>query len=465
MVFSSPIFLFYFLPAVLVLHFLLKNNSLRNIFLLLVSLMFYAWGELFYCLLMICSIVFNYYIGKRIGSLQEKDKKTTTILLIGVLINIGSLAYFKYSNFLFESIQSIGMLTEYMMLPVHLPIGISFFTFQSISYLVDVSNKTVKPQNNPLELGLYISLFPQLIAGPIIRYQDIIKQIKKRSVEQDLFVSGIKKFTIGLSKKVIIADTLAPFVDNLFLMDPSEIPAGIAWLGIICYSLQIYYDFSGYSDMAIGIGRMLGFRILENFNFPYISTSIKEFWRRWHISLSTWFRDYLYIPLGGNRKSKTRTYFNLITVFFITGLWHGAGWNFIIWGLFHGLFLILERIGLDKILNRIPKILRSIYTLFIVLVGWIFFKANTLEYGFEYLLAMFTQSSVANFKSIMDIEFFQLCIFVIALVLCYPFGQLFSKKSMIYKFGLPEISTLLLMVFCILQVASSSYSPFIYFRF
>jgi len=477
MVFSSATFLFYFLPLVLILHYILKNTTLRNIFLLVSSLIFYAWGESEYVLLMILSITINYFLGLWI---DKKRDKGTLIIWLGVIINIGLLGYFKYFNFFIDNLMGLGFMETFEYKKVHLPIGISFFTFQSLSYLMDVRKGTAKVQRNLLDLGLYISLFPQLIAGPIIRYHDVATQIKNRIVTADGFIYGIRRFVIGLSKKLLIADPLALVAAEVFAIHPMDMAIPIAWLGIICYTLQIFFDFSGYSDMAIGIGRMLGFKFLENFNFPYISKSIQEFWRRWHISLSNWFRDYLYIPLGGNRKGNVRTYVNLIIVFLVTGIWHGAAWNFLIWGIYHGFFLIIERLGLKNFLKKLPNFLNHIYCLLVVMIGWVFFNARDLPYALGYIKTMFGWNNGWDYSPIINMDNYRTFILIAGIILSMPIFYWLDGKLKNYMKGyslqrkrkilntkgfLFNGVTMLLLFICIIEVASSSYSPFIYFRF
>jgi alginate O-acetyltransferase complex protein AlgI len=372
LVFSSPIFLFAFLPIVLLVYYL-TPKVFKNISLLIASLLFYAWGEVFYIAVMIMSIISNYFIGILISNSQQQDKPTCTpkfYLAIGIVINVGLLISFKYANFITDNFNII--LEEFHISAIdlqviHLPLGISFFTSQAISYIVDVYKKEFKAQSNIYNLALYISLFPQLIAGPIVRYHDVAKQITGREHSLELFANGAARFIIGLSKKMLIANPLGEVADNIFILSGNDLTMPLAWIGVVAYSLQIYFDFSGYSDMAIGLGRMFGFKFLENFNYPYISKSLREFWRRWHISLSTWFRDYIYIPLGGNRVSTVRVYMNLFIVFLLTGVWHGASWNFVAWGLFHGIFLAAEHAGFSKILSKIWRALQHLYLIFIVL--------------------------------------------------------------------------------------------------
>ncbi|MCJ7713136.1 MBOAT family protein, partial [Candidatus Bathyarchaeota archaeon] len=354
------------------------KREYRNFFLLLASLIFYAWGEGILVLLMLFSISINYIGGIAISYFLKKNIQISKVVLgLTIAVNLALLFYYKYANFIVENLQELGVFTGYKQASIFLPIGISFFTFQGISYLVDVYREETIVQRKLFHLGLYISFFPQLIAGPIVRYHDVAQQIVQRSITVSLFTEGIIRFVRGLAKKVILANNAALIADQVFSIPASQLSISSAWLGIICYTIQIYFDFSGYSDMAIGLGKMLGFNFKENFNYPYISISIQDFWRRWHISLSTWFRDYLYIPLGGNRKGISKMYRNLVIVFFVTGLWHGASWNFIFWGLFHGSFLILEK---SKILNtkNWPIALQHLYALIVVMVGWVFFRAETM---------------------------------------------------------------------------------------
>ncbi|MGB5708663.1 MAG: MBOAT family O-acyltransferase, partial [Arenicellales bacterium] len=351
MVFSSVLFLFLFLPVVLLLYWVIPNKW-RNSFLLIVSLTFYAWGEGLFVGIMLLSIAMNYVFGLAI----ERGNARAGRLWVGIAVmaNLALLGVFKYANFLVENINTLFSSTGIQLITIdqiHLPIGISFFTFQAMSYVIEVHRRVMPAQTNLLNLGLYIALFPQLIAGPIVRYHDIAAQLKTRFVNAGQVAYGIERFVIGLGKKVLIANPMGAVADEIFALPPDSITATVAWTAVACYSLQIYFDFSGYSDMAIGLGRMFGFKFLENFNYPYISQSIQEFWRRWHISLSNWFRDFLYLPLGGNRRGPGRTYFNLLIVFLLCGLWHGASWNFVVWGLLHGSFLVLERIGFLGVLN------------------------------------------------------------------------------------------------------------------
>lgn len=472
MVFSSALFLFLFLPIILVGNFLLKKEA-RNIFLLIASLFFYAWGEHILVLLMLGSIIINYIIGILISVSQKWSYKVSPkiILSLGVSINLIILMYYKYFNFILENLNIIGLNLESNPEEITLPLGISFFTFQSISYLIDVYRKDASCQKNFFHLGLYISLFPQLIAGPIIRYSDIYKEIKNRVITTNLFSEGVVRFIRGLAKKVIIANNVGFIVDKTFEIPANELSSLLAWFAIICYTLQIYFDFSGYSDMAIGLGKMLGFNFKENFNYPYISKSIREFWKRWHISLSTWFKDYLYIPLGGNRKGKSRTYLNLIIVFFITGLWHGASWNFIIWGLYHGLFLLVERVITFSLPNKINSIIRRVYILLVIIIGWVIFRSVTLEYAFIFIQKMFSFSQGNNNYPFIYVDFYYLSIIITGIIFTTPIRKSISSiisnkfKNELFVLSIKCFFYLALFIFSILEIAQSTYNPFIYFRF
>lgn len=467
MVFSSLIFLWLFLPVVFVLYFVAKEKY-RNVILLIASLFFYAWGEPVYVFVMILSIVVNYFCGLKIGAVDEHKRKR--VLFWGVFVNLALLGVFKYTGFFMENVNAIfGLQVEVKHLP--LPIGISFYTFQSISYLVDIYRRVCEPQKNIIKMGLFISFFPQLIAGPILKYYDIAAQIDKRQVTLPLFNEGAVRFLQGLAKKVIIANIMAKTADEIFALGIDDISTPTAWIGIIAYTFQIYFDFSGYSDMAIGLGKMFGFHIRENFNHPYTATSIKDFWRRWHISLSTWFKEYLYIPLGGNREGTLKTYRNLMTVFFLTGLWHGASWNFVVWGLFHGTFLVLERIfPIEKMLHF--RLLKSIYALLVVMVGWVFFRAETLGAACDYLKRMFVPYNMESYSKYLSNEFVYVAILAFV---CCGFGAMLYRKifaamkrdgwgDVLIKALNPAFCALI-AYFSVLLLASNTYNPFIYFRF
>ncbi|MDH4230112.1 MAG: MBOAT family protein [Nitrospirota bacterium] len=389
MVFSSTVFLFLFLPLVLVLYAMAPRQA-KNPVLLAASLVFYAWGEMFFVSVMVLSISANYLCGLLLEQYRD-GPGARRALALGVAANLLLLGTFKYANFLTDNLNalrgSMG-LTPLHLDPVHLPIGVSFFTFQAISYLIDVYRREEPVRHDPWHVALYISMFPQLIAGPIVRYHHVARQLVERTVFLDDFAYGARRFIVGLGKKVLLANPLGAAADQVFALPGAELTPSLAWFAVVCYTLQIYFDFSGYSDMAIGLGRMFGFSFPENFNYPYISRSIREFWRRWHISLSTWFRDYLYLPLGGNRKGPGRTALNLLTVFFLCGLWHGASWNFVIWGLLHGAFLGLERSPLGRLLGRTWAPVQHLYTLLVVMVAWVFFRIETLSATLTHLAAM-----------------------------------------------------------------------------
>ncbi len=482
MVFSSPIFLFGFLPLVLLFYYL-SPRWLRNGMLLLASILFYAWGEGFYVAVMLVSILLNYVSGLLLDGARQQGRQGLARfwLGLGVGLNVALLISFKYANFIADNLsvltRALGM-GEIELAPVHLPLGISFFTFQAISYLVDVYRREVSCQRNLWNLALYISLFPQLIAGPIVRYHDIAAQIRDRAHSLELFASGVQRFVQGLAKKVLIANPLGEVADTAFALNDAELTLPLAWIGILAYGLQIYFDFSGYSDMAIGLGRMFGFRFLENFNYPYIARSLREFWRRWHISLSTWFRDYVYIPLGGSRVPTWRVYVNLFLVFMLTGFWHGASWNFLVWGLSHGLFLAAEHAGFSGVLARWWRPLQHIYLLLVVTFTWVFFRADTLPQSLDYLGAMVGLSGVAtdslSYHRLLSVE--ALLAFAAGAVLTMPVYAVLRERLRVWTdnhaerqllfYQLPRIGLMGLLWFvCLLKVSASTYNPFIYFRF
>lgn len=464
MVFSSMIFIWLFLPITIVLYYILPQ-ACKNTCLLTSSLIFYAWGEPVYILLMLLSILFNWIIGLLIHTCNNSKK---IFLIIDIIFNIGVLGYYKYSTFLVQLLNTL-LKTSFTPKEIPLPLGISFFTFQILSYIIDLYRNQVPVQKNLLKLALYISFFPQLIAGPIVRYSSISDQIENRELSYETFAFGTRRFIYGLSKKVIIANILATTVDKIYSLDSTQLTSAYAWVASIFYSLQIYYDFSGYSDMAIGLGKMFGFSFDENFNYPYTSFSIQDFWRKWHISLSTWFREYLYIPLGGNRNGIIRTYINLLIVFFVTGFWHGAGYTFIIWGIFHGFFSILERMWLGKHLHK-KSIFSHIYSLLVINYGWIIFRSESLTQAMNFFRSMtfFWKQSATDIAWQTLISNESIFIVFIAIVGCGFIQSLFNKSSVILKikYSLFELLYCSLLFFiCIAILASKSYNPFIYFRF
>ena len=470
MVFSSTIFIFCFLPITLLLYYTayaLGKAKPANIVLLLASMIFYAWGGTKYFLILLAVVAVNYALTLLIESMPKYRR---SIFILIMLIDIGNLLYFKYFNFFGDNARMLAALIG-INIPeaasrIVLPIGISFYTFQIISYVADVYMGRTKAQKSFIKLALYVMMFPQLIAGPIVRYTDINNEMDARTISCGDIEYGIKRFIIGFFKKVFIANAAGGMADVMFSM-PGDINMAYAWLGAVCYTLQIYYDFSAYSDMAIGLGRAFGFRFNENFDLPYISCSIQEFWRRWHISLSSWFRDYVYIPLGGNRRGKFRTYINLGIVFFLTGFWHGAAWQFIVWGLYHGAFLIMERLGLRRIIDRLPKILRHVYTMTVVIIGWVFFRADDLGTAIMYIKAMlsFDLGNFGMYSVLSQIN----ALFVI----CLAIGIIFSftrfeglKRFKIWNSSLcVNIRYLTLWIISVLYLVGLSYNPFIYFKF
>lgn len=467
MLFSSLVFLWIFLPVVLIIHQFVAPQY-RNLVLLLASIIFYSWGEPRYIIIMLISISINYIFGIRIGK-EKRITQKKLWLIVCITINLGILVFFKYYNFILQIINDISNDAKLSYLNILLPIGISFYTFQEISYIMDVYRDEVKPQYNILHLALYVTFFPQLIAGPIVKYHDINDQIVKRSVNVEKKSEGIRRFVYGLFKKVLVANVLASSVDAIYSMPVKQLSLVIAWGGAIMYSLQIYYDFSGYSDMAIGLGKIFGFDFLENFNYPYASQSVQEFWRRWHISMSTWFKEYLYIPLGGNRKGVTRTYLNLLIVFFITGLWHGANYTFIIWGLYHGIFSIIERLFLGNILKKNPlKILNRVYLMVVVLIGWVFFRADTLKDAIQYIGVMFGVGGgrTWNLREFVDIK--TTIVILIGIIGCGIIPKSKSLNRILHKpfWACTQITVMtLLLLYCFSSLAAGAYNPFIYFRF
>lgn len=500
MVFSTIIFLCVFLPIVIIGYYLVPKPA-KNMFLLICSLFFYAWGEPVYVLIMLASIAYNYLFGMFIANTRQ-DKLW---MIISVVVNLLVLGVFKYSGFFIENIDKV--IPNLLHVPdIALPIGISFYTFQGMSYCIDVYRDKEMVQKNPVNLALYIAMFPQLIAGPIVRYSDIRTELTGRSHNAEMFSEGAGRFIIGLSKKAILANTLGAVATNIMGEDLQTMGAGVAWIGAIFYTLQIYFDFSGYSDMAIGLGKIFGFHFSENFNYPYISKSIREFWRRWHISLSSWFRDYLYIPLGGSRRGNV--YLHLLIVFLATGIWHGAAWGFVLWGLWHGFFIIAERVVSNhknngsKTKSRIQgpacikKILGWIYTMLVVVVGWVLFALVSVRKTAQYLMVMFgmQKNAFVAYSPSYYLDKKIICIFVIALLACVPWKQVWRKwagndkaenekienekigNDKLYKgnrafaktpVGMigQKIVLLLLLVLCFVFIITGSYNPFIYFRF
>ena len=469
MLFSSMTFIYVFLPIVLLLY-LITKKELHNPILLIASIIFYAWGEPKYLVIMLLTIIINYF-----GAiLIENNKQIKKIaLILTMLVNLGFLVYFKYFNFLINNFNDIFH-SNINTLNIIMPIGISFYTFQALSYLVDVYRGENKAQKDIYKLALYICLFPQLIAGPIVKYHDIEGQINSREVNFDKVLIGVKRFIVGLSKKMLIANTMGIIADKIFIQNPHNFSHSIAWLGSIAYTLQIYFDFSGYSDMAIGLGLIFGFKFMENFNYPYISKSITEFWRRWHISLSTWFKQYIYISLGGNRTGKLKTLRNLGIVFLLTGIWHGAEWTFIIWGIWNGIFIIIEKvINIKKFDSKIHtlfvNILRHFYCAIIFIIGWVIFRSDNIKYALDYIMNMFGLLHLSKNEFLYSFEYYistiDIIILFIAILCCMPlFKNIIYNKNKIIKI-LVNIWLLILFYLSTITIASNTYNPFIYFRF
>jgi alginate O-acetyltransferase complex protein AlgI len=524
MLFSSPLFVFLFLPVVLTLYFVLPRRA-KNLWLLAASLVFYAWGEKLMVAIMLASITANYLFGMWVER-ARRSGSARHVIVWGTVFNIGLLVAFKYADWLWSIVSFVFVSLHFVDSPLHplgswvpagspwrevlltpaggirLPIGISFFTFQAFSYVLDVYRRDTAVQRNPFDFALYVALFPQLIAGPIVRYKDVAAQIIERSTTERGFASGVRRFVIGLGKKMLVANIVAKAADGIFDIPADQLTTPVAWLGILCYTLQIYFDFSAYSDMAIGLGRMFGFEFLENFAHPYVSRSITEFWRRWHISLSTWFRDYLYIPLGGSRLGTSRTYLNLVVVFFLCGLWHGASFSFVAWGLYHGLFLVLERAGLVRFLEvggafervcaratgqALARFLRGVvthgYVVFVVMIGWVFFRASDLGAAGHYLSTLFGLRSGAPLIHHVDqwLDPLLACALIAGVigstdwvprvVAWYERGSdepAASGVTRVWRASLlvaAHVALACVFLGSAFELAAGSYNPFIYFRF
>jgi len=481
--FTAPTFLFLFLPVVLAVYFA-SPKPLRNGVLLVASLLFYAEGERIYTLVMIVSIVFNYAMGLLLDGAAAPATRTL-LLASAIAFNLALLGTFKYADFATANLNAALAVIGLSALPLprmHLPIGISFFTFHAISYVTDVYRRQVRGMRRFDSFALYITLFPQLIAGPIIRYKLIARQFSDRQVTLEGFAQGVRRFIIGLGKKLILADTVAYTANQIFNAHTHLLTPAVAWLGVLCFTIQIYFDFSGYSDMAIGMGRMFGFVFPENFSSPYIAGSITDFWRRWHMTLSGWFRDYLYIPLGGNRRRPARVYLNLLTVFFLCGLWHGATWSFVVWGLFHGTFLILERVGVGRWLEERAGPLRHLYVLLVVMVGWVFFNARTLSQAITYLSVMagLRRGSGVEYNLSLYLNPALMLALAAGIIGSTPVVPLVAKSwerladraaeagnLLLELLGRGAATALLAVIFfgSAMMSAHGSYSPFIYYRF
>ena len=467
MVFSSIVFLYLYLPITLIVYFITPARY-RNIWLFLVNIVFYGWGEPIYILLMFTSITINYIVGILVGKYKDNNKKIAKIcLIIGIIINIGLLMFFKYCDFIIESLAMIPFISGLEPIGITLPIGISFYTFQAMSYPIDVYWGDTKSQKSYLKFATYVALFPQLIAGPIVRYKDVAAELDKRDINTTRVAKGIRRFCIGLAKKVLLANSIGQLWDVYNALPMSEMTVLGAWIGAIAYTFQIYFDFSGYSDMAIGLGDILGFKFLENFNYPYISKSITEFWRRWHISLSTWFRDYIYILLGGNRKGLKRQILNILIVWSITGLWHGASWNFVFWGLYYGILLMIEKLFLHKWLKKMHPLLLHIYTLILVVCGWMLFAIEDSGRLFDYFGAMtgFAGIPLISSQVLYYIKNY-FTLFIVSICASMPVGKfIYNKLNDNIKNIIAPIGIACILIICTAYLVDSTYNPFLYFRF
>ena len=466
MVFSSTIFLCVYLPLVLLGYYICPKKG-RNLFLLIVSLVFYAWGEPKYVFLMIFSILVNYIFGRLMDKHRENKKRLKLMLVLSVVIDIGLLSVFKYTDFIITNVNAIFG-ANFDLLNIALPIGISFYTFQAMSYTIDVYRNDVRVQKNLIDFGMYITMFPQLIAGPIVRYADVQDQLADRSVTTADFSEGIMRFVVGLGKKVLLANQMGAVWSDIYALG-GDVSALMAWTGAIAYTFQIYFDFSGYSDMAIGLGRMFGFKFPENFRYPYQSVSITDFWRRWHITLSTWFKEYLYIPLGGNRRGLARQALNLLIVWSLTGFWHGAGWNFVMWGLYYFVILFIEKLFLLKALDKLPKFFRHVYALLLIIIGWVIFASDDVSVLLPYLGSMFGANGAIG-----GMDVYTLLTKAVLLIICCIASTELPKKLFLSAAGamnekaaftIKSVMTIALLALSMILLIGDSYNPFLYFRF
>ena len=466
MVFSSTIFLCVYLPLVLLGYYICPKKG-KNLFLLIVSLIFYAWGEPKYVFLMIFSILVNYVFGLLMDKHRENKKRLKLMLVISVIIDLGLLSVFKYTDFIITNINSVFG-AGFDLLNIALPIGISFYTFQAMSYTIDVYRDDVRVQRNLIDFGMYITMFPQLIAGPIVRYSDVQDQLAERSVTTADFSEGIMRFVVGLGKKVLLANQMGAVWTQIYALG-GDISALMAWTGAAAYTFQIYFDFSGYSDMAIGLGRMFGFKFPENFRYPYESVSITDFWRRWHITLSTWFKEYLYIPLGGNRRGLARQALNLLIVWTLTGFWHGAGWNFVMWGLYYFAILFIEKLFLLKALDKLPRLFRHAYALLLIVIGWVIFASDDVSVMLPYLGSMFGANGALG-----GMDVYTLLTRAALMVICCVASTELPKRLFVTaagkmnekaSFTVKSVLTLALLALSVVFLIGDSYNPFLYFRF
>lgn len=465
MVFSSAVFLFAFLPVVFILHTVIRNTTARNVLLIVASLIFYAWGEPVYVVLLLASILINYLLGRFVWGRKP-------VLVAAVIVNLAFLIVFKYAGFIVQSINVLPFIS--LKEPkISMPIGISFYTFQAMSYVIDTYRDERKRPGSFLDVMLYVCLFPQLVAGPIVKYNSVREQLQDRQVSAEGTASGIQRFIVGLSKKMLIANVMAVAADRMFALDIAQLDMASAWVGAVCYMLQIYFDFSGYSDMAVGMGKMFGFSFPENFDYPYTACSIRQFWKKWHISLTSWFREYLYFPLGGNRKGRARTLFNRFFVFLCTGIWHGADWTFVVWGIYHGVLTMLETVFVkDKNAGKaaesakpVIRVLGHIYTLLAVMIGFVIFRADSMRQAVHFIVSMFSfgATAVGTMTAVSVMSPLFIITLIIAAVACTPVLRMLPKNAVTRLLGM--VLTIILYMLCIMEIAAGSYNPFIYFRF
>ena len=480
MVFSTSIFIYLFLPITLIIYYLAPKKG-KNLIILLSGLLFYSWGEPIYVIVMLISTMIDYFAGLIMNHFEGRKAPRRICLIVSIVMNLGLLGIFKYSGFIAENINAIAGTQiidinnmnffgiEYLPMNM-LPIGISFFTFQSMSYTIDLYLGNVKVQKNPISFAAFVTLFPQIVAGPIVRYDDVAKELDDRSITIDLIYDGIIKFIIGLSKKVLIANSIGALWTSIKATDIANVSVVSSWLGILAFTFQIYFDFSGYSDMAVGLGKMMGFNFPKNFDYPYLSKSISEFWRRWHITLGAWFKSYVYIPLGGNRKGMARTIFNLAVTWFLTGVWHGASWNFILWGTLYGVVIILEKLFLGKLLDKIPDIFGHIYTMLLVILGWVLFDTADLPTAGAYIAKMFGFGGGAFIDST---AMYQIATYGITFIICIigctnlpklAVEALKKKSAVLVNYGGIAVMTGMFII-CAAYLVDQTYNPFLYFNF
>ena len=468
MVFSSIVFLFTFLPISLLMYYI-SPKKFKNAVILLTSLIFYAWGESVYIFLMVGTIIFDYIMALKIDKYKEDCNKSKKLFIFTLSVNILILVFFKYFGFIVDNINNIFSI-NIPFSALALPVGISFYTFQVLSYIIDVYLQKVKVQKSIISFGAYVTMFPQLVAGPIVQYETIEEQLNYREESLEKFGQGVERFIQGLGKKILLANNIGFVWTTISAMDLGSMSVLTAWIGIIAYTFQIYFDFSAYSDMAIGLGKMFGFEFIENFNFPYISTSVTEFWRRWHISLGSWFREYIYIPLGGNRVNVGKQIRNIFAVWFLTGLWHGASWNFIVWGLYYGIILLLEKMVFDKVLEKTPKFIKHVYTMLLVTIGWVFFASTDLTYAIEYIKVMFGLGHNVLIDNAGIYYLYTNVIMFIILAICSTpiLKNMLDKgvaKSRPLYMNISLVIHMLVLFLATAYLVNETYNPFLYFRF